>query len=64
MTFLSVHQNNPPNISDDEYFIPPLDGISLNNKNTPILNDKITHLDQNYVTMKDLLDYFIKNRAE
>ena len=52
MTCLSYHQNKSPKILEGYSFILSLDGILLNNKQTPIFHDKMTHLAKTSVTLK------------
>ena len=58
MTCISYHQNNPSKILKDGYFILALDEMTFYDKQTPICNDKMTHLAIKCVTMKGLLDKF------
>ena len=46
-----------------DYFVMSSDGITLNNKKTPIIHDKITHFSQNCVTMKELMDKFHEKQS-
>ena len=40
----------------------PLYGISLENKKTSIRHDKFTHLDQHFITLKNLFDKYYEKR--
>ena len=58
MTYIFCNKNRAPEILEDGSLSLSLDGISLNNKQTPVCNDKMTHLAKNCVTLKELLDTF------
>ena len=58
MTRLSCHNNKSKIILEDHYFILSFDEISLENKQTSISDDKLTHLALNCVMLKKLFDKF------
>ena len=61
MTYFTCHQNIRPKVLKYDSFIIPLGECLSKKKNLrPILNNKKTHLEKNYVTMNDLMDNFME----